>query len=100
MPSVSRKTEKGLPEYLDQDDSDTFVIAGAEDLVPLLEENGGNWQEVTAVKELAGIRWDVKLYRPRIEGAFTKIERWRNPDTGIAWWRATSGNEYHLGFWL
>ena len=90
-PSIGRKTEKGLPAYLDQDDSDTFVIAGAEDLVPLLEENGGSWQAVTALRELAGIRWDVKLYRPRIEGAFTKIERWRNPDSGIIWWRATSG---------
>lgn len=70
VPSIGRKTEKGLPEYLDQDDSDTFVIAGAEDLVPLLEDSGGSWQEVTAVKELAGISWDVKLYRPRIEGGF------------------------------
>ena len=91
VPSIGRKTEKGLPEYLDQDDSDTFVIAGAEDLVPLLKDSGGSWQAVTAVKEFAGSRWEVKLYRPRIEGAFVKIERWRHPDTGIVWWRATSG---------
>ncbi len=91
VPSIGRKTEKGLPQYLDQEDSDTFVIAGAEDLVPLLQVSGGSWQEVTAVKELAGISWEVKLYRPRIEGAFTKIERWRNAQTGIIWWRATSG---------
>ena len=91
VPGIGRKTEKGLPEYLDRDESDTFVIVGAQDLVPLLKESGGNWLEMTALQELAGIQWEVKLYRPRIEGTFTKIERWRNPDTGIIWWRTTSG---------
>ena len=90
--AISRKTEKGLPQYLDLEDSDTFVIAGSEDLVPLLKETAGNWQTVSAVKELSGINWEVKLYRPRIEGAFSKIERWRNPDSGIIWWRTTSAN--------
>ncbi len=91
MPSISRKTEKGLPQYLDQDDSDTFVIVGAEDLVPLLKDSGSSWQEVITEQELAGIRWEVKHYRPRVEGAFSKIERWRNRDSGSIWWRATSG---------
>ncbi len=92
VPSISRKTEKGLPQYLDQDDTDTYVIVGAEDLVPLLKETAGTWQAVTTVKELSGISWEVKLYRPRIEGAYSKIERWRNTNSGIIWWRTTSGN--------
>ncbi len=91
VPGIGRKTEKGLPRYLDRDESDTFVIVGAQDLVPLLKANGSSWQTLTVLKELAGIQWEVKLYRPRIEGTFTRIERWRNPDTGIIWWRTTSG---------
>jgi hypothetical protein len=35
LPSISRKTEKGLPRYIDRDD--TFLISGAEDLVPVLD---------------------------------------------------------------
>jgi len=92
LPSISRKTEKGLPQYLDEDDSDTYILAGVEDLVPLLKEHNGNWQTVTTTKHYAGIDWEVKLYRPRIEAAFTKIERWRDIDTGIIWWRTTGGN--------
>ena len=33
-PRVTRKTEKGLPRY---DNDDVFVLTGAEDLVPVLE---------------------------------------------------------------
>jgi hypothetical protein len=34
IPRITRKTEKGLPKY---DDSDVFVLSGAEDLVPCLK---------------------------------------------------------------
>ena len=30
IPSISRKTEMGLPQYFDENDSDTFILAGAE----------------------------------------------------------------------
>src|SRR5262247_1948055 len=36
MPSITRKTDKGLPRYMDAQESDTFILSGAEDLVPLL----------------------------------------------------------------
>ena len=36
LPSITRKTDKGLPRYRDSDESDVFVLAGAEDLVPVL----------------------------------------------------------------
>src|ERR1700757_280811 len=36
LPSITRKTDKGLPKYLDAEDSDVFILSGAEDLVPLL----------------------------------------------------------------
>src|SRR5688572_6498770 len=36
LPSITRKTDKGLPKYEDGDDSDVFILSGAEDLVPVL----------------------------------------------------------------
>ena len=49
LPSLTRKTDKGLPQYLDghsgQPDSDVFILSGAEDLVPVLTKNAqGNWE--------------------------------------------------------
>src|SRR5215468_1273462 len=43
LPSITRKTEKGLPQYLDALDSDVFILSGAEDLVPALVDAGGRW---------------------------------------------------------
>ncbi|PKP16372.1 MAG: hypothetical protein CVU06_14785, partial [Bacteroidetes bacterium HGW-Bacteroidetes-22] len=37
LPSISRKTDKGLPLYHDLEESDVFVMSGAEDLVRLLD---------------------------------------------------------------
>ncbi len=31
------KTDKGLPRYRDAEESDVFILSGAEDLVPVLE---------------------------------------------------------------
>src|SRR6476619_3737334 len=39
LPAISRKTEKGLPRYRDSEESDVFIVAGAEDLVPSFLEN-------------------------------------------------------------
>ena len=33
MPQITRKTDKGLPRYDDANDSDVFILSGAEDLV-------------------------------------------------------------------
>ena len=43
-PSITRKTDKGLPKYQDADESDVFILSGAEDLVPVLVENDGQWE--------------------------------------------------------
>jgi len=40
LPSITRKTDKGLPQYRDAEDSDLFILSGAEDLVPVLKEDG------------------------------------------------------------
>src|SRR5262250_121320 len=34
LPSITRKTDKGLPQYRDDEESDVFLLSGAEDLVP------------------------------------------------------------------
>src|SRR5579884_514349 len=38
IPAITRKTDKGLPQYCDAEESDVFVLSGAEDLVPVLED--------------------------------------------------------------
>src|SRR5690606_36511886 len=44
MPSIRRKTDKGMPTYFDHGaEADTFVLSDAEDLVPMLEPSGGRW---------------------------------------------------------
>ena len=40
LPSITRKTDKGLPRYLDAEDNDTFILSGAEDLVPVADASG------------------------------------------------------------
>src|SRR5512134_2620664 len=39
LPSIARKTDKGLPQYFDAEESDVFILSGAEDLVPVLIQN-------------------------------------------------------------
>ncbi len=65
VPSVTRRTDQGLPRYRDAEDGDTFRLSGADDLV--------------AARDAAGQRLpdghhaghSVRRYRPRNEGAFT-----------------------------
>jgi hypothetical protein len=39
LPSITRKTDKGLPLYFDGEDSDVFILSGAEDLVPIYRQD-------------------------------------------------------------
>src|SRR5712691_4457507 len=47
LPSITRKTDKGLPKYQDAEDSDDFILSGAEDLVPVLVLTGEGWRPET-----------------------------------------------------
>src|SRR5690554_1311153 len=60
VPSVTRKTSKGVPRY--DDKRDTFILSGAEDLVPV--ETAEGWTR----------------YRPRTEGLFARIYHHRTSD--------------------
>lgn len=79
IPSITRKTDKGLPRYRDADESDVFILSGAEDLVPVLVQDGGNWaREMIPPRIVDGKIYRIQRYRPRIEGLFARIERWTN----------------------
>jgi RHS repeat-associated protein len=91
LPSIKRKTDKGLPRYQDNDPSrdgpDVFILSGAEDLVPALVQDGqGHWQHDVLQRD----GYDVARYRPRIEGLFSRIERWTSQSDGDTYWRSIS----------
>ena len=87
MPSITRRTDKGIPQYRDSVESDIFILSGAEDLVPVLISDAEG-QDRYDEFERDGYR--VKRYRPRIEGLFARIERWTCLQTGEAHWRSLS----------
>src|SRR5260370_19843828 len=60
VPGVARKTSKGMPRY--DDTRDTFILSGAEDLVPVANHAAG-----------------VTRYQPRTEGLFARIKHFRLP---------------------
>ena len=86
--AVQRRTDKRLPEYEDSIDGDVFLLTGAEDLVPaLVQDAGGNW---SADEFAAPTGEDVKRYRPRIEGTFSRIERITPAGATSFYWKITS----------
>jgi RHS repeat-associated protein len=86
LPSITRKTDKGLPRYRDGEESDVFILSGAEDLVPELTASGPRFEDSTSI---AG--YIVHRYRPRIEGLFARIERWTSKtDASDTFWRSIS----------
>ncbi len=82
--AISRKTDKGLPLYRDADESDTFIVAGAEDLVP--DRNVAGLLQRT-YRTLNGSAYEITPYLPRVERGFAKIERWLALSSGISHWR-------------
>lgn len=89
LPSIQRKTDKKLPEYNDSIDSDVFILAGAEDLVPVLDDSGNKVQREVTIDEKSYL---VRYYRPRIEGLYARIEYiiLKNNGVGNRWWRVTT----------
>ncbi len=81
VPGVSRKTSKGVPQYHDGSsdfkERDTFVLSGAEDLVPVAEYQTIPTEHPDQINH-------ITQYRPRTEGLFALINRHReiDQDTG------------------
>lgn len=91
LPAITRKTDRGLPQYRDAVGSDVFILSGAEDLVPVLVESGGQWQrENLPPRTVDGVEYRIQRYRPRIEGLFARIEHWTNLQSGETHWRSIS----------
>jgi hypothetical protein len=91
LPSITRKTDKGLPKYQDGNESDTFILSGAEDLVPVLKQKGNDWvPEDVPDRTIGTDTYGIKRYRPRIEGLFARIERWTHSQTNETHWRSIS----------
>ncbi|MDX8126804.1 SpvB/TcaC N-terminal domain-containing protein [Methylomonas sp. OY6] len=68
IPGVIRKTSDGLPRY--DDSLDTFLLSGAEDLVPV------------------DLQANLTHYRPRTEGLFARIAHHR--DASQNYWKVES----------
>jgi len=85
LPSITRKTDKGLPRYWDAEESDVFTLSGAEDLVPVLKADGKR-----EILDSPDGQFKIQRYRPRIEGLFARIERWTKVDSGETHWRSIS----------
>src|SRR5437870_7385414 len=83
LPTITRKTDKGLPQYRDAEESDVYVLSGAEDLVPVLQPDGTRFKDDTTAPGYV-----IHRYRPRIEGLFARIERWTKVTTGEIHWRS------------
>ncbi len=88
LPSIQRKTDKGLPRYGDGGTEDIFTLSGVEDLVPFLKEED-NW----TIKEQKVGDFHVQQYRPRIEASFARIERISHPNFGVYWKVTAPTNE-------
>lgn len=83
VPRVSRKTEKGVPQY---EDADVFILSGSEDLVPVLDP-------VTRQPKVDHQgSFTIVRYRPRTEGLFARIERWTDDDKDTHWRVTTKDN--------
>ena len=90
LPAITRKTDKGLPLYNDVEESDVFILSGAEDLVPVLDADGTRWSEA---RRIDGVEYRIERYRPRIEGLFARIERWTKvDDPADVHWRSISSD--------
>ncbi|MBS0150491.1 MAG: hypothetical protein JSR31_06075 [Nitrospira sp.] len=93
LPAITRKTDKGLPQYNDAAESDVFILSGAEDLVPVLTQTQNEqWgPESVPDRTVDGTTYRIRRYRPRIEGLFSRIERWSNlADPADVFWRSIS----------
>ena len=90
VPSITRRTDRGLPKYCDADESDVFILSGAEDLVPSLVSENDGWRRDAFTSPSNAPGFIVQRYRPRIEGLFARIERWTEMATGISHWRSIS----------
>lgn len=81
VPSIGLSTRKGLPRF---DATDTYAFGGVE-LVPWLEGD-------TLARVLDGGEHWIHLYRGRVNGAFTRFEKWVYKRSRRVHWRVRDRN--------
>ncbi|WP_437975559.1 SpvB/TcaC N-terminal domain-containing protein [Sorangium sp. So ce295] len=85
--AITRKTDKGLPRYAESEEHcDVFLLAGAEDLVPLRLSP----EHDAPVDEFERGEFTVRRYRPRTESGFARIERWTSRANGDVHFQVTT----------
>ncbi|MDR0278901.1 MAG: toxin [Paucimonas sp.] len=93
---VARRTSKGVPRYDDDD-----VILGPDGTVWLPERDANGDLLVSEVDDYRGLALDrsyqVIRHHPRVEGAFSRLERWRpTPDDPGFWLVHGADGSLHL----
>ena len=97
LSSIKRKTDQERPQYFDTIDSDTFLFSESDDLVPTYKkendgsfslDNSGNY--IILEKDSPDGFFTIRFYRPRIEGLFSRIERWQAKTSEEIKWRVIS----------
>ncbi|KAG4440199.1 hypothetical protein IFR05_004344 [Cadophora sp. M221] len=89
---ITRRTDRGLPPYCDEVDSDTYVLRGFDDLVPLLRPLGDKeWERAPSeVQGDDGESFNVRQYLPRLGALTVRIEQWISREFGDIHWRVIS----------
>lgn len=85
--SIARKTDKGLPQYHDADDSDVYLLSGMEDLVPVQQVTAdGVFTNQVEFRVQDGKTFRVVRYNPRIESGFLRVLRLTDAETLDVYW--------------
>ncbi len=84
--SITRGNGRHLPQYRDTgSEADTFSSEFGE-FLPVLSQARGQWTPDRTVID----GFDVLRFRPRVEAAFSRIDRRTDPTTGIVHWLTRS----------
>lgn len=102
--SISRRTNKGTPNYGDdKSNHDEFIAPDGEVLVPALDEHGQ--RKITEKNSFRSVTlsqfYQVERFLPRTENHFNRIERWtpKTPATTAPFWlvQSAEGNLHLYG---
>lgn len=85
--SICVKTERGIPQY---NNTEVYVFQSEGELVKKTNEKGHFI--LRKEKDLNQESWDIFEYIPRVQGAYSRIEKWVNETTLISYWKVTSSD--------
>ncbi len=72
LPAITKRTDKGVPTYDDDHESDDFMLSGADVLVPVLGPDG---RREVIERTVDGVPFRIHRYRPRIDELHARSER-------------------------